>query len=129
MIHKRNNLLKTITVHKITCICFALVFVNFSVQFNNYLIAKIISVTVAANHNAIDNNLDIDFNSNTNAAEEHNEETETNNNKNNSNKKTEYFYNHNNLCYISPCNSIKNHFVMADMDEVSIEIPSPPPWA
>jgi hypothetical protein len=116
-------------MHKITCICFALVFVNFSVQFNNYLIANIISATEAVEHNTIDNNLDIDFNSNTNTTEEHNEESETNNNKNNSNKKTEYFYNHNNLCYVTSYNSVKNHFVMAYMDEVSLEIPSPPPWS
>jgi hypothetical protein len=127
MIYKRKNSFTSITIHKITCICFALVFVNFLVQFNNYFIAKIISVTKAANQNAIGNNFNINFTSNNNTSEEHNEEAETNN-KNNTNKKTEYFYNHNNLCYISSFNSIKNHFVMVYIDEVSLEIPSPPPW-
>lgn len=126
MLYRRNKSLITTTMHKIACICFTLVFVNFSIQFDNYFIAKIISVTVTTKHNTIDNNLDIFFNYNVNTTEEHNEESETK--KNNSNKKTEYLNIHNNLCYISTLNSIKNHSVMANMDEVSLEIPSPPPW-
>jgi hypothetical protein len=107
----------------------ALVFINFSVQFNNHIIAKIISISISTNQNAINDNIDIDFSTNTNTTEENNEESETNNNKNNSNKKNEYFFNHNNLCYFTSYNSVKNHFVMAYMDEVSLEIPSPPPWS
>lgn len=119
---------KTSTIvffHSILCVLVAMVFINFSVQFNNHIIAKLISANI---ENNIDGSSELDFTAPSTSAEEHNEEG-GNENKNNPHNKYEHLNNTDLQHNITAFSNSKNHFVMADLDEFSLEIPSPPPWS
>ena len=114
---------------KVICIGFIFIFLNFSIQFSNYITANIIEAAVTNATNSINENLNLTYGSSSAGTEEQHEETESSNSENTSQKKTEFLSNSNNLLFATALNSLNNNFIKHNTCEVSIEIPSPPPWA